>query len=82
MNITKRIAGTIGATFVCLIIVYGLIALTARMSHPDTWILISFAIVILLSIYFCTFTILEEIRKVQNKDDASSKHPSDIDSCP
>jgi hypothetical protein len=66
----KRIVKTIGATFVCLFIVYALCAITtaAGMSQPDTWILINFAIVILLSIFFCTFTIIDEIKAFKEND--------------
>lgn len=67
-----KLIKTIGATFVCLLIVYVLLNIIGvifkNMSISETWILICFSIVILLAIFFCTFTVLDAIKKYIKDD--------------
>lgn len=70
MDLVFKLIKTIGATFVCLFIVYALLSIFefSYKSASDTWILICFSIVILLAIFFCTFTVLDAIKKYIKDD--------------
>lgn len=65
-----KLIKTIGATFVCLLIVYVLLNIIGVIfkNISEIWILVCFSIVILLAIFFCTFTVLDAIKKYIKDD--------------
>lgn len=67
MDIKKRLAKTIGSTIASLAIVYLLFAITqsGSMGHEEMWLPICLGIVILCSLFYCTFTIIDEIKEVR-----------------
>ena len=80
MEFMSKLIRAIGGTAVCVAIVYALFALIDRNMSIDqsaTWILICFSIVILLAIFFCTYTVLDEIKKhfKDEDDDDEDIHP-------
>jgi hypothetical protein len=52
--------------FICMQGIFGLISLiftNMSVEQSNTWIIISLCIGVIFTIFFCTFTILEEIKK-------------------
>jgi len=61
-KILKSLLYTLAIFFFSSWGVYGVTSLIFS-SMSDTWFIISFAIGIIFTIFFCTFTILDEIKK-------------------
>lgn len=77
MEFTSKLIRAIGGTVVCLAIVYVLSILINRsFGLGDASIIICFSIVILFAIFFCTYTVLDEIKKhFKDEDDDDDIHP-------
>jgi len=78
MEFMSKLVRAIGGTVVCLAIVYALVILIgSNFDQSDTWILVCFSIVILFAIFFCTYTVLDEIKKhfKDEDDDDDDIHP-------
>jgi len=78
MEFMSKLIRAIGGTAVCLAIVYALVILIgSNFDQSDTWILVCFSIVILFAIFFCTYTVLDEIKKhfKDEDDDDEDIHP-------
>ena len=74
MNIVKRILKALGCTLGCYILSLWLFSLVGlhfknmSVSQGDTWIIICIGLVIIFSIYICTFTVLDKIKTTTAKE--------------